>query len=113
MKITRKSASQTTSAQKTPEESITPFGFFPTLFDHQETSLETTHKPLSFDRFYLPQSLCTLREIDEKYVAYVLVTAHGNKKKAADILGITVRHLNRKLSAMRKVPQWNSFIGDM
>ena len=113
VKITRKSASQTTSVQKTPEVSITPFGFFPTLLDHQETSLETTHKPLSFDRFYLPQSLCTLKEIDEKYVAYVLVTAHGNKKKAADILGITVRHLNRKLSAMRKIPQWNSFIGDM
>ncbi|MFO7568338.1 MAG: sigma-54 dependent transcriptional regulator [Smithellaceae bacterium] len=47
------------------------------------------------------RSLCTLKENDAAQVLYVLETTGGNRREAADILGITLRQLQRKLAEMK------------
>jgi two-component system response regulator HydG len=56
--------------------------------------------------------LCSLQENDETHVAYVLVNTGGNRRQAAEILGITVRQLQRKLAQMRNDPIWSNLLGD-
>ena len=56
--------------------------------------------------------LCSLQENEETHVAYVLVNTGGNRRQAAEILGITVRQLQRKLAQMKSDPVWSSLIGD-
>ncbi len=50
--------------------------------------------------------LCSLKENDGVHVAYALNQTQGDRKQAAEILGITVRHLQRKLAEMKKDPKW-------
>jgi len=37
----------------------------------------------------------------------------GDRGRAAQILGITVRQLQRKIAAMKKNPQWESVLRDI
>ena len=49
------------------------------------------------DRFSLPRDkLATLRELEEEYIDWVLDKCHGNKTRAADVLGIDPSTLHRK-----------------
>jgi len=57
--------------------------------------------------------LCTLKENDEAHLVYVLSRAKGDRGKVAQILGITVRQLQRKIAAMKKNPQWESALRDI
>ncbi len=57
--------------------------------------------------------LCSLKENEETHVAYVLINTGGNRKQAADILGITVRQLQRKIAQMRGDPLWSHVLGDI
>lgn len=57
--------------------------------------------------------LCSLQENEETHVAYVLVNTGGNRRQTAEILGITVRQLQRKLAQMKSDPFWSSLIGDI
>jgi DNA-binding NtrC family response regulator len=43
----------------------------------------------------------------------VLNHTHGDRKQAAQILGITVRQLQRKLVEMRRNPRWKPILGDL
>jgi DNA-binding NtrC family response regulator len=61
----------------------------------------------------LSRQLCTLKENDEAHLVYVLKNVHGDRSRAAQILGITVRQLQRKIAAMKKNPQWESVLGDI
>ena len=61
----------------------------------------------------LSRQLCTLRENDEAQLVYVLKNVNGDRGKAAQILGITIRQLQRKIAAMKKNPQWESILGDI
>jgi two-component system NtrC family response regulator/two-component system response regulator AtoC len=61
----------------------------------------------------LSRQLCTLKENDEAQLVYVLKNVNGDRGKAAQILGITVRQLQRKIAAMKKNPQWESVLGDI
>jgi DNA-binding NtrC family response regulator len=61
----------------------------------------------------LARQLCTLKENDEAHLVYVLNNANGDRGKVAQILGITVRQLQRKIAAMKKNPQWESIIRDI
>jgi transcriptional regulator with PAS, ATPase and Fis domain len=61
----------------------------------------------------LARQLCTLKENDEAHLVYVLINANGDRGKVAQILGITVRQLQRKIAAMKKNPQWESIIRDI
>jgi DNA-binding NtrC family response regulator len=62
---------------------------------------------------FLARQLCTLKENDEAHLVYVLTNANGDRGKVAQILGITVRQLQRKIAAMKKNPQWESIIRDI
>ena len=68
---------------------------------------KTPSRPSIFSR-----RLCSLKENDETHVAYVLVNTSGNRRQAAEILGITVRQLQRKLAHMRSDPFWCGLLGD-
>ena len=61
----------------------------------------------------LSRQLCTLKENDEAQLVYVLKNVNGDRGKAAQILGITVRQMQRKIAAMKKNPQWESVLGDI
>jgi len=61
----------------------------------------------------LSRQLCTLKENDEAHLVYVLRNVHGDRTRAAQIMGITVRQLQRKIAAMKKNPQWESVLGDI
>jgi len=57
--------------------------------------------------------LSTLKENDEAHLVYVLTNANGDRSKVAQILGITVRQLQRKIAAMKKNPRWESILRDI
>ena len=61
----------------------------------------------------LARQLCTLKENDEAHLVYVLTNAKGDRGKVAQILGITVRQLQRKIAAMKKNPRWESILCDI
>ena len=46
--------------------------------------------------------LCTLKENDDMHISFVLNQVSGNRKQAANILGITVRQLQRRLAQRKK-----------
>jgi two-component system response regulator HydG len=49
------------------------------------------------ERFSLPRDrLATLRDVEEEYIAWVIERCHGNKTKAAEILGIDPSTLHRR-----------------
>jgi DNA-binding NtrC family response regulator len=56
---------------------------------------------------------CTLKENDEAHLVYVLKNVNGDRGRAAQILGITVRQLQRKIAAMKKNLQWESILRDI
>jgi DNA-binding NtrC family response regulator len=58
------------------------------------------------------RSLCSLKENYEIQVVYVLNHTRGDRKQAAQILGITVRQLQRKIVEMRRNPRWRLILGD-
>jgi two-component system, NtrC family, response regulator HydG len=57
--------------------------------------------------------LCSLKENDEIHLFNVLTHVAGDKKLAANILGITVRQLQRKLATMRLDKKWADRIRDL
>ena len=59
------------------------------------------------------RQLSTLKENDEAHLIYVLTNANGDRGKSAQILGITVRQLQRKIAAMKKNPQWELILRDI
>ncbi|MFA5322321.1 MAG: sigma-54 dependent transcriptional regulator [Smithella sp.] len=61
----------------------------------------------------LSRRLCTLKENDDAHLVYVLKNVNGDRSRAAQILGITVRQLQRKIAAMKKNPQWETILGDI
>jgi len=61
----------------------------------------------------LARQLCTLKENDEAHLVYVLTNAKGDRGKVAQILGITVRQLQRKIATMKKNHQWESILRDI
>jgi len=68
---------------------------------------------ISTHQLPLSRQLCTLKENDEAHLVYVLKNVQGDRGRAAQILGITVRQLQRKIAAMRKNPQWESVLRDI
>jgi len=61
----------------------------------------------------LSRQLCTLKENDEAHLVYVLKNVKGDRGRSAQILGITVRQLQRKIAAMKKNPQWEEILRDI
>lgn len=65
------------------------------------------------NHFSLSRQLCTFKENDEAHLMYVLKSLCGDRGKAAQVLGITVRQLQRKIASMKKNPQWEEFFRDI
>ncbi len=57
--------------------------------------------------------LCTLKEDSLAHVAYVLTQTQGNRQKTAEILGITIRQIQRKIALMKKDDKWKKIINDI
>lgn len=53
---------------------------------------------------------CTLKENDEIHLAFVLNLTRGNTRETADILGVTMRQVQRKILQMREDPRWSAFL---
>lgn len=68
---------------------------------------------ISTSQSSLSRQLCTLKENDETHLVYVLKNLNGDRGRTAQILGITVRQLQRKIAAMKKNPQWESVLSDI
>jgi DNA-binding NtrC family response regulator len=66
------------------------------------------NRPVSFSR-----RLCSLKDNDEDHLAYVLTQTRGDHRRTAQVLGITLRQLQRKLAQMRENPRWAGFSGDL
>jgi len=54
--------------------------------------------------------LQSLKDNTDTHIAYVLTHTGGNRREAAEILGITVRQLQRQLARMRREPRWERLI---
>lgn len=59
------------------------------------------------------QDLCSFKENSEKHLLYILSQTNGDRNQAAEILGVTLRQVQRKLAEMKKNPRWSSFLGDL
>jgi len=58
-------------------------------------------------------SMCTLKENSETHLAYVFTQTKGDRKETANILGITVRQLQRKLAEMKINSKWSKMIAEL
>ncbi len=56
------------------------------------------------------RSLCSLKENEAAHVAFVLEQVSGDRKKAARILNVTVRQVQRKLVQLKEHPHWGEVI---
>jgi DNA-binding NtrC family response regulator len=54
--------------------------------------------------------LNTLKDNTDTHIAYVLAHTRGNRRQAAEILGVTVRQLQRQLARMKRDPRWEGQI---
>jgi DNA-binding NtrC family response regulator len=76
-----------------------------TLYPHHFESGQSSTKPVSNRR-----SLCSLKENEAAHVAFVMEQVSGDRKKAAGILNVTVRQVQRKLVQLREHPHWGEVI---
>jgi DNA-binding NtrC family response regulator len=58
------------------------------------------------------RSLVSLKENYEMHVVFIFNHFRGDRKQTAQVLGITVRQLQRKLAEMKKSTRWKNLIGD-
>ncbi len=68
---------------------------------------EVIHTPI------FARTLCTLRENNFAHMAYVLKHTMGDRKQAAEILGVTVRQVQRKINQMKEIPRWFDIMKDL
>lgn len=59
------------------------------------------------------RSLISLRENEDAHVAYVYSRTGGDRARTADILGISVRQVQRKLARLREDSAWSHLLGDV
>ncbi len=59
------------------------------------------------------RSRCSLKEDSDMHILYILSETGGDRKKAAAILGVTVRQVQRKLVEIKKNPQLRDILGDI
>lgn len=67
--------------------------------------------PVSVSPF--ARTLCTLKEDSEIHFAFALTQSGGDRNRTAQILGVSVRQVQRKLSQMKTNPRWKSLLRDI
>ena len=58
------------------------------------------------------RTLCSLAEDTNVHFAFVLAHNKGDRKKTAQILGVSVRQVQRKIAMMKKDARWKSLLDD-
>jgi DNA-binding NtrC family response regulator len=61
----------------------------------------------------LTRRMCSLRENEAQHVAYVLRAVAGDRRQAADILGVSLRQVQRKVASLLEESRWADFLGDI
>jgi len=61
----------------------------------------------------LARTLCTSKENSETHIAFVLAHTKGNRKETAQILGVSVRQVQRQIALMKNNPRWKPLLGDI
>ena len=56
--------------------------------------------------------LCSLKESVNAHFAFVLAQTGGDRKAAAEVLGVSLRQVQRKLASLRADPRWRDSLGD-
>ena len=59
------------------------------------------------------RTLCSLKRNYDTHIVYVLTHTKGNRKAAAEILGITVRQLQRKIAELKNDSDWRDVVYDL
>jgi DNA-binding NtrC family response regulator len=59
------------------------------------------------------RALCSIQEDIEHHVAFVLRQTRGDRRKAADILGVSLRQVQRRIADMRDSGKWADLAGDV
>ncbi|MDP2645373.1 MAG: sigma-54 dependent transcriptional regulator [Desulfobacterales bacterium] len=59
------------------------------------------------------RKLCSLKEDATAHFAFVLAHTKGNRKETAQILGISLRQVQRKIALMKNDPRWEPLLGDI
>jgi DNA-binding NtrC family response regulator len=73
------------------------------------SSLGGLPKPADlFDR-----RLCTLKEDADIQLVYVLKNTKGNRRRAAEILGVSVRQVQRKVAQLNTQARWKKVLSDI
>jgi transcriptional regulator with PAS, ATPase and Fis domain len=73
--------------------------------------------PQHLDREYVSvpsfvRALCSLKENSKVHLAFVLAHTKGDRRKTAQILGVSVRQVQRKIALMKNDSRWKSLLGD-
>jgi DNA-binding NtrC family response regulator len=56
------------------------------------------------------RSLCSVKENDDIHFVYVITQFNGDRKQTAATLGVSVRHVQRKLKELKENPQWHHLL---
>jgi DNA-binding NtrC family response regulator len=56
------------------------------------------------------RTLCSLQEDSQRHVAFVLSKTRGDKIRAAEILGVSIRQVQRKIAEMRSSGKWTDLM---
>jgi DNA-binding NtrC family response regulator len=59
------------------------------------------------------RTLCSIQEDIENHVAFVLRQTRGDRREAAEILGVSLRQVQRKIAGMRDSGKWADLAGDV
>jgi transcriptional regulator with PAS, ATPase and Fis domain len=59
------------------------------------------------------RTLCSLKENSNIHFAFVLAHTQGDRRKAAQILGVSVRHIQRKIALMKNDSRWKPLLNDI
>jgi two-component system response regulator GlrR len=73
----------------------------------QHFGASVPHIPLS------RRTLCSLKEDHYRHVAYTMKHTQGDGKKAAEILGVSVRQVQRLISQIRQSPAYRELLSDI
>ncbi len=73
----------------------------------QHLGMESVSVP-SFAR-----TLCSLKENSNIHFAFVLAHTKGDRRETAQILGVSVRQIQRKIALMKNDHRWQSLLGDI
>jgi two-component system, NtrC family, response regulator HydG len=83
------------------------------LFTETDQVLSCTLGEIPKPKNLFDRQLCTLKEDADMQLVYVLKKTNGDRCKAADILGISVRHMQRKLAQLNQQTRWKKILDDI